>query len=152
MIAGDAALGRHALVVGGRDDHFPPLTTADFLAERVERVTLLTELPAVGQGIEAANQLVLLRRLLERGRRLPPPLGARRGPRRGRRVRNVVTNCSPTIDAVDTVVLACGRRPSTEFLDAFAAGGVPVQLVGDCFSPRRLVHAMLDGSRFAVTI
>ena len=67
-------------------------------------------------------------------------------------MRNVVTNHLATIDAVDTVVLACGRRPSTELLDAAVAAGVQAQLVGDCFSPRRLVHAMLDGARHAVTI
>ncbi len=152
VLAGDVQLGAHVVVVGGRDDHFPPLTTADFLASRVERVTLLTELPAVGQGIEAANQLALLRRLLERGVDLRPLSALDAVGTADVTVRNVVTNDLATIDDVDTVVLACGRRPSTELLDAAVAAGVHAQLVGDCFSPRRLVHAMLDGARHAVTI
>ena len=40
---------------------------ADFVAERADRVTILTELPVLGQGIEAANQLMLMRRLLDHG-------------------------------------------------------------------------------------
>ena len=140
------------LVVGGRDDHFPPLTTADFLAGRVDRVTLLTELPVVGQGIEAANQLILLRRLLEGGVDIHVLSALHEVRDADVVVRNVITNGLTTIRGVDTVVLACGRRPSTALLDAVADSERRVQLIGDCFSPRRLVHAMLDASRFAVTI
>ena len=152
VLGGAAPQGGHALVIGGRDDHFPPLTTADFLAERVDCVTLLTELPVAGQGIEAANQLMLLRRLLDRGVdvRVLSALHELRGS--DVVVRNVVTNGLTTISGIDVVVPACGRRPSTALLDAVDGSARRVQLIGDCFSPRRLVHAMLDGSRFAVTI
>ncbi len=152
LLGGAAPRDGHVLVVGGRDDHFPPLTTADFLAGRVDRVTLLTELPVVGQGIEAANQLILLRRLLEGGVDIHVLSALHEVRDADVVVRNVITNGLTTIRGVDTVVLACGRRPSTALLDAVADSERRVQLIGDCFSPRRLVHAMLDASRFAVTI
>jgi 2,4-dienoyl-CoA reductase-like NADH-dependent reductase (Old Yellow Enzyme family)/thioredoxin reductase len=152
VLAGEMPLGRHVLVVGGRDDHFPPLTTADFVAERVERVTLLTELAAIGQGIEAANQLMLLRRLLDRRVALETLSALHAIGRTEVAVRNVITNRVTTIDDVDTVVLACGRRPSNALVDAVVGTDRRVQVIGDCFSPRRLVHAMLDGARVGVTI
>jgi len=152
VLAGEAPLGRHVLVVGGRDDHFPPLTTADFVAERVERVTLLTELPVIGQGIEAANQLMLMRRLLDKGVDIRTLSALHEVGAADVAVRNVITNRVTTITDVDTVVLACGRRPSTALFDAVDGTSVRTQLIGDCFSPRRLVHAMLDGARYAVTI
>jgi 2,4-dienoyl-CoA reductase-like NADH-dependent reductase (Old Yellow Enzyme family)/thioredoxin reductase len=151
-LAGAVPLGRHVVVVGGRDDHLPPLTTADFVAERAERVTVLSELLVIGQGIEAANQLMLMRRLLDRGVDLQPMSALHEVGEDHVAVRNVITNRVTTIGDVDTVVLACGRRPSHELFDAVSGSGVRAQLIGDCFSPRRLVHAMLDGARHAVTI
>jgi 2,4-dienoyl-CoA reductase-like NADH-dependent reductase (Old Yellow Enzyme family)/thioredoxin reductase len=152
VLTGALRVGAHVVVVGGRDDHFPPLTTADFVAEHAARVTLLSELLAIGQGIEAAGQLMLIRRLLDRGVDLRAMTALQEIGVRYVVVRNVVDNTLSTIDDVDTVVLACGRRARTDLADAAAGAGRAVRLIGDCFSPRRLVDAMLDAARLAVTL
>ena len=45
------ALGEHVVVVGGLEDHLPPLVVANRLAATGRRVTLLAEPMVAGEGI-----------------------------------------------------------------------------------------------------
>jgi hypothetical protein len=67
-------------------------------------------------------------------------------------VRNTIDNGTTIVEDVDTVVLVCGRRSRVDLVDAAAASGRPWHAIGDCFSPRRLADATLDGARLAVCL
>jgi 2,4-dienoyl-CoA reductase-like NADH-dependent reductase (Old Yellow Enzyme family)/thioredoxin reductase len=152
VIAGGVELGPTVLVVGGLEDHLPPLTTADYLAERGHRVVLLTELRAPGEGIEPATLFTLTRRLLDRDVELVCMSALQAVDGTTVTIRNTFTGRLRTLDGIDDVVLACGRRPRRELADALDRVGHPYASIGDCLSPRRLVHATLDGARQASTI
>jgi hypothetical protein len=63
-------------------------------------------------------------------------------------VRNTFTNKLSPLTAVDTLIFACGRRPRLELFGAVANA----RPIGDALSPRRMMHATLDGARMGVTI
>ncbi|MBV8085967.1 MAG: FAD-dependent oxidoreductase [Chloroflexi bacterium] len=145
------ALGRRVAVVGGLEDHFPPLTMADMLASQGHEVVLLTELVHIGDGIEAAGLYTITSRLLEKRVDIQPMTAlVAIEPDGTLKVANALTRDERTIGPVDNVVLACGGRPRDELAGQLA--GKDVRLIGDVLSPRRLVHATLDGARLGSTI
>jgi 2,4-dienoyl-CoA reductase-like NADH-dependent reductase (Old Yellow Enzyme family)/thioredoxin reductase len=152
VLQGRASVGSSVVVVGGLDDHLPPLTTADFVADGARRVTLLAEPMVAGEAIEAATLFALTRRLLEKAVELEPMTALHAVGDGSVVVRNTLTNATRVIEGVDTVILACGRRPRRELAAALARRGRPFSLIGDCLSPRRLVHATLDGARQGVLL
>jgi NADPH-dependent 2,4-dienoyl-CoA reductase/sulfur reductase-like enzyme len=153
VLTGEATLGRRVAVVGGLEDHFPPLTVADLLAGRGHEVVLLSELLHVGEGIEPAGLYMLTKRLLLNNVDIQPMTALREVRADGALiVANSLTRARHTLEPVDSVVLACGGRPRDE-LAAELRGRVPrLHVIGDALSPRRLVHATLDGARMGSTV
>ena len=152
VLRGEASVGRHVVVVGGLDDHLPPLTVSDHLADSGRVVTLLTETDGVGVAIEAAARFLLIRRLLDKGvtlERLTALAAVRAG---CVEVRNTFTNQRRLIEGVDTVVLACGRRPRRDLADKLQGRIPAIHVIGDSLAPRRMVNATLDGARAGVAI
>jgi 2,4-dienoyl-CoA reductase-like NADH-dependent reductase (Old Yellow Enzyme family) len=152
VLRGSAPVGSSVVVVGGLDDHLPPLTMADFVADGRRRVMLLAEPMIAGQAIEPATLFTLTRRLLDKGVELEPMTALHGVGNDHVVVRNTLTNSTRVIDGVDTVVLACGSRPRRDLATVLAARGRSFRLIGDCLSPRRLVHATLDGARQGVLL
>jgi len=157
MTAGQAlrhpdTVGDHVVVVGGVEDHLPPLVVADRLAAAGRRVTMLSEPIVAGEGIEPALLLSMTRSLLDRGVAILTLTGLVAVDGRTAEVRNTLTGDVGTIDGVDTFVTAGLRRPRVGLVDALAGPGRTVHAVGDCLAPRRMVHATLDGARCAATL
>jgi 2,4-dienoyl-CoA reductase-like NADH-dependent reductase (Old Yellow Enzyme family)/thioredoxin reductase len=148
VLRGEAALGAHVVVVGGRDDHLPPLIAADAAANGDRRVTLLNEPIVHGEGIEDATRYALTRRLLEQSVEIRAMTALHEIRPRELVLRNTFTNKLSTLDDVDTLVFACGRRPRLDLFDARPGA----RLIGDALAPRRMLHATLDGARLGVTI
>jgi 2,4-dienoyl-CoA reductase-like NADH-dependent reductase (Old Yellow Enzyme family)/thioredoxin reductase len=156
VLRGEARLTGHVAVIGGLEDHLPPLVVSDVVAGAGHPVTLLTEQVSEGEAVEAATRYALLRRLRTKGvetRRLSALAAVRPG---SLVVRDTLTNAEDTLDGIDTVVLACGRRPRSALADQLQACHRPapfaVHLVGDCLAPRRFLHAMMDATRQAVAL
>ena len=148
LLRGEADLGGHVVIVGGRDDHLPPLIAADAASDGNRRVTLLNEPIVHGEGIEDATRYALTRRLLEKSVDIRA-MTALHEVRQGELVlRNTFTNKLSTLPAVDTLIFACGRRPRLELFGAVEG----VRPIGDALAPRRMLHATLDGARLGVTI
>jgi NADPH-dependent 2,4-dienoyl-CoA reductase/sulfur reductase-like enzyme len=150
LLRGEADLGGHVVVVGGRDDHLPPLIAADAASEGGRRrVTLLSEPIVHGEGIEDATRYALTRRLLEESVDIRA-MTALHEIRDGGEllVRNTFTNALSVLGRVDTIIFACGRRPRLE-LFGVVDGAQPI---GDALAPRRMLHATLDGARLGATI
>jgi 2,4-dienoyl-CoA reductase-like NADH-dependent reductase (Old Yellow Enzyme family)/thioredoxin reductase len=152
VLEGRASIGRSVVVVGGLDDHLPPLTIADFVADGRRRVILLAEPMVAGQAIEPATLFTLTRRLLEKSVELVPMTALHEVGDDHVVVRNTLTNRTRVVEGIDSVVLACGRRPRRDLAAALQARRRPFHLIGDCLSPRRLVHATLDGARQGVLV
>jgi 2,4-dienoyl-CoA reductase-like NADH-dependent reductase (Old Yellow Enzyme family)/thioredoxin reductase len=154
VLRGEAHLTGHVAVIGGLEDHLPPLVVADAVAGSGHPVTLLTEQASEGEAVEAATRYALLRRLRAKGvetRRLNALAAVRPG---SVILRDVLTNEEDELDGVDTVVLACGRQPRSALAAQVEAcqPRFAVHMVGDCLAPRRFLHAMMDATRQAVVL
>ena len=148
LLRGEADLGGHVVIVGGRDDHLPPLIAADAASDGARRVTLLNEPIVHGEGIEDATRYALTRRLLEQSVEIRAMTALHEIGRGELVLRNTFTNRLSTLPAVDTLIFACGRRPRLDLVGAVDGA----RLIGDALAPRRMLHATLDGARLAVTI
>ena len=156
VLRGEAHLTGHVAVIGGLEDHLPPLVLADAVAGAGHPVTLLTEQTSEGEAVEAATRYALLRRLRSKHvetRRLAALAAVRPG---SLVLRDVLTNEEGELDGIDTVVLACGRRPRSALAEQLQGCHRPapfgVHVVGDCLAPRRFLHAMMDATRQAVVL
>jgi 2,4-dienoyl-CoA reductase-like NADH-dependent reductase (Old Yellow Enzyme family)/thioredoxin reductase len=147
VLRGEATVGQRVLVLGGLEDHLPAPTVAEFLADQGKSVEVVSELMTVGQGIESATQYLLTKRLLEKEVTLSPLTGvlAIRGGTVV--VRNTFTRRERRIEGIDTVVLACGGRSNTQLARALKGRVKELHSIGDCLAPRRILSAVLDGSR-----
>ena len=146
-LADPERVGKRVVVAGGLDDHLPPLVVADYLARQGREVTLLTEAPMAGQALESASLYMLLKRLSLAGVEIRATTGAGALTRRSLAVRNSLTNIAGVIEDVDTLVVVDGRAPN-DGLAAELRSLVPeLHLIGDALSPRRMLHATLDGAR-----
>jgi pyruvate/2-oxoglutarate dehydrogenase complex dihydrolipoamide dehydrogenase (E3) component len=147
VLRGVVQVGARVVVLGGLEDHLRPLTIADLLAQRGHRVEIVSELKSVGPGVENRTLHQLLKRLLEREVQLTTLTAVTGIKGRSLRTCNVITRRTGSIDDVDTVVIASGGR-AVDSLAAELRGVVPeVYVAGDAISPRRLIHAVLDGAR-----
>ena len=151
-LAAPDSLGHHVAVVGGRDDHLPPLVAADYLAGRGHRVTLLTEMAVPGKEVEPASLFAVLRRLHERGVDIRS-FTAATGFSGGRlETRNTLTNSVGGIDDVDGVVDIDTRASDADAADAYSDIAPQFRIIGDALSPRRMLHATLDGARMGLQL
>jgi 2,4-dienoyl-CoA reductase-like NADH-dependent reductase (Old Yellow Enzyme family) len=146
------SLGETIAVIGGLDDHLVPLTVASLLAGRGHHVLLLSELVQMGEGIEPATRFELLKRLLQRGVELQPMTGLREIRRGEIVVHNTLTREHRVQSGIDAVVIAGYRQPRAELADLLRERVADLRLIGDCLSPRRLVHATLEGARLGSTV
>ncbi|HVX21097.1 MAG TPA: FAD-dependent oxidoreductase [Acidimicrobiales bacterium] len=151
-LAEPGLVGDHVVVVGGVEDHLPPLAVADRLAAAGRRVTLLSEPMVAGEGIEPALLFSMTRGLLRQGVAIRTLTGLVSVDGGTVTVRNTLTGQLDTVGGVDTLVAAGLRRPRVALVDALRATGLPVHAIGDCLAPRRMVHATLDGARCAATL
>ena len=58
---------------------------------------------------------------------------------------NLYTGAPDTIEGVDTVVLATGRRRTTSSTSRSRATVEKLYRIGDCLAPRKLDHAIYEG-------
>jgi len=156
VVGGSRPGGGRVAVVGGLEDHLPPLIVANALAARGHEVVLFTQQTVEGEAVEVATRLEYVRRLRLHGvvvRRLTAVEAVLPA---GLVVRDTLTNERSEIEGVDAVVFVCGRRARTELADHLRgradAAGPAIDLIGDCAAPRRLVHATMDATRHAVTV
>jgi 2,4-dienoyl-CoA reductase-like NADH-dependent reductase (Old Yellow Enzyme family)/thioredoxin reductase len=152
VLAGTPVPGSRVLVCGGQDDHLPPLLVADLLAERGCQVDLIVETVMAGQSVERRTLNLMLRRLAEREVRIRPLLELAAVTPTAAVLRNHFTKREERVEPIDCVVLACGGLPVDDLLQKLRASRRRAYGIGDCQSPRRIIHAVLDGARSASTL
>jgi len=146
-LADPVSLGKRVVVAGGLDDHLPPLVTADYLARQGCEVILLTEAPMAGQAVEAASLYLLLKRLHLAGVVIRPLTAAGAFADRRLAVTNSLTGAANVIEGIDSVVAVGGRIGNDGLAVALREIAPEVHVIGDALSPRRMLHATLDGAR-----
>jgi NADPH-dependent 2,4-dienoyl-CoA reductase/sulfur reductase-like enzyme len=148
----DVLMGR--VTPGGRcvvvdeDGHFAAPTTADFLAGRGARVTLISRYFMVGEDVDEGIRADLYARLYGQGVALVPLTVAVEIVPEGVRTRHTFSRAEALLEA-DTVVLAFGGRANDELFHELEGRVADLTLVGDAYSPRRIHDAILDGTRAA---
>lgn len=145
-LAAGERLGPAVTIVGGTDDHLPPLVTAAHFAT-TRRVTLLVETPSPGTAIEPASLYALMRQLHEANVRVLPFTAATALDADVLHVRDTLTNAAGRIDEVGDVIDVGSRTADGEVAARFAGVAAEIHVIGDALSPRRMLHATLDGSR-----
>ncbi len=142
--------GRSAVLFD--QDHGPTVyAVADLLAERFERVTLVTPRPQIAQAVNYCSAIGVHKRLHQAGVDIvtaarPVDFSA------GTLVlENVYGGPERALSAVDLLVHAVPRRANDRLETALreACPDLPLHLVGDCRSPRNLMAAIHGGHAVA---
>jgi 2,4-dienoyl-CoA reductase-like NADH-dependent reductase (Old Yellow Enzyme family)/thioredoxin reductase len=147
VLMGRVTPGPTAVVVD-EDGHFTAPTTADLLAGRGCRVTLISRYFMVGEDIDEGIRSDLYARLYGQGVVLQPLTAAVAMVPGGVRTRHTFSGADATLPA-DTVVLSFGGKANDELYHELDGRVPELRLVGDAVSPRRIHDALLDGTRAA---
>lgn len=124
-------------------------SVAEYLLDRGKRVAMVTSERTIGSFLGATSAPPMFQRLFTKGVTLHPHLRvARLEP--GRAIaENVWSGREEALAPFDAFVYAFGGE-AVNGLEPSLAGRVPrIELVGDCYAPRTLQHAILEGHRLA---
>ena len=141
------SLGKRVAVAAGKDDHLPALVVADYLARNGHRVTLLCEVASPGQAVEPASLNLFLKRLSEHGVVTQPLTAAVNLSGKTLNVRHSLTRAPGRIADIDSLVVVDGRQPVDGLAARLKGLVADIHVIGDALSPRRMMHATLDGAR-----
>jgi 2,4-dienoyl-CoA reductase-like NADH-dependent reductase (Old Yellow Enzyme family) len=148
VLQGNAEIGDSIVVVDTIGRAEAP-SVAEFLADRGKAVEIVTGLEFVGRDMPVPAWHYQIERLLKKGVTLTPFTGVWEVTEGSLDVYNVVTWEPATIEGVDTVVLASGGL-ADDGLYHRLVGEVPLlRSIGDCYQPRDIELAVVDGHRAA---
>jgi NADPH-dependent 2,4-dienoyl-CoA reductase/sulfur reductase-like enzyme len=142
VLTGKVETGTKVVILGGGQTG---LETAEFLAERGKRVTVLEMLSEVGRDMELISKIFMMPRLAEAGIVI-------RTDCRVEEIQAQGVKCTTETIAADTVVIAAGLRASRISSDALVGRIQEVHEIGDCVKPRRLLDAIHEGAKVARSI
>ena len=148
VLEGNAEIGERVVVVDtmGRAEG---MTVADYLADRGKQVEIVTGLEYVGRDMAGPAWHNHLESLMLKGVVMTPFTGVWEVLEDSVDVYNTVTWEPRTIEGVDTVVLAAGGQADDALYHALKGKGPEVHAIGDCFQPRDIELAVVDGHRVA---
>ena len=144
ILDGSTVPGSRAVVVGGG---LIGMETADFMAARGVKVTLVEMLKRSPVPKLAAHGYMLHKRLRDAGADMI--FGAEVKRIENNRVVVEVDGREEAVEDVDQVVLAVGLKPREDLRQALENRGVPHTVVGDAKSVRRIIEAVEEGARAA---
>ena len=146
VLSGASSPGEAVLVVDtlGRAE---AATTADYLANRGHRVELLTGLETVAPFMPSPARHHLLEKLMKAGVALTTHTALWEIGDTGVEAYNVVTWEPRTIEGFDSVVFGSGGKADTSLHRELSAHRGALRQIGDCFQPRDIEMAIVDGHR-----
>lgn len=141
----EVELGGHVVLVDD-DGHHVAAGTAEFLAERTDRLDVITRFPQMGHELRyTLEQDLVVQRLLEKGVNIIPHTIVEAIEKDRVVTRSIYTGTEKTIESVDLVVLAMGNKANDELYRALQGDGREVYAIGDCVAPRRALMAIFEG-------
>lgn len=147
ILAGRVEPGLNVVVVGGGD---VGCETAEFLAVRGKRVTILEMLPDVATELIWWTHDLLVQELV--AAQVEILTNAQLLSVEGGRVTYVRGGVTNRLEGVDTVVFATGVVPEDHLAKALAETGVDVRLAGDSARPGNLASAVRHGFEVGISI
>jgi NADPH-dependent 2,4-dienoyl-CoA reductase/sulfur reductase-like enzyme len=148
VLAGKEIPGARVLVID-EEYGFQATSVAEFLLDRGKRVSMVTSERTIGSFLGATSAPPTFERLFTKGVTLHCHLSVVRIEPDRAIARNVWSGREEVLSPFDAFVYAFGGEAVND-LEAPLAGRVPrVELVGDCFAPRTLQHAILEGHKVA---
>ncbi|MFC1993671.1 FAD-dependent oxidoreductase [Chloroflexota bacterium] len=146
VLAGRREVRERVVIVGGG---MIGCETAEFLASKGNKVTILEMLGHMGSDIGKTTRWVVLRRLKEAGIKMEARVIAEEITDDGVKVNQDGTS---KFYECDTVVLAVGLDTNRKLAQELE-GKVPnICLVGDCVAPRRITQSIEEGFRAGLRI
>ena len=146
VLLGKARVGQKVVVLDG-EGHLAGSSTADFLAEQGKQVYILAKEYMVGDAIDDYTRALLYCRLLEKGVVFMPLTWIRAISDGVVITYNTFTSQESSIEGVDTVVHAVGSMANDQLFKSLKAKFSEIYAVGDCVTPRQVMHAMYEGSK-----
>jgi 2,4-dienoyl-CoA reductase-like NADH-dependent reductase (Old Yellow Enzyme family)/thioredoxin reductase len=148
VLDGREVPGRRVLVIDEQYGHQAP-SVAEYLLDRGKEVHVVTSERSIGSFLGATTGPPVFQRLFTKGVKLHCHLRVARL-EAGRAVAyNVWSDREEVLGPYDAFVYAYGGE-SVCGLEKELEGKVPrVELIGDCFAPRSLQHAILEGHKLA---
>jgi 2,4-dienoyl-CoA reductase-like NADH-dependent reductase (Old Yellow Enzyme family)/thioredoxin reductase len=147
VLTGQIRPGPRCVVVD-EDGHFTAPTTADFLAVRGAKVTIITRYFMVGEDIDEGVRSDIYQRLFSQGVEVLPMTQAIEMLPGGVRIKHTFSGAETTLEA-DTVVLAFGGKANDSLFHSLSGKVPDLKMIGDAVSPRRIHDALLEGTRVA---
>lgn len=139
VLSGDKEVGERVIIVGGGE---VGCETAEFLADKGKKVTILEMLEQIGVDMLSIMRPFVIRRLNKAGVMVETT---------ARVVEITDKGVTASQDEVsrffegDAVVLAIGMMSETNFAQRLRAKLPSVHLAGDCVKPRTIGEAMVEG-------
>jgi 2,4-dienoyl-CoA reductase-like NADH-dependent reductase (Old Yellow Enzyme family)/thioredoxin reductase len=147
VLTGQIRPGPRCVVVD-EDGHFTAPTTADFLAGKGCKVTIITRYFMVGEDIDEGVRSDIYQRLFTQGVVVQPMTQAIEMLPGGVRTKHTFSGDEAVLEA-DTVVLAFGGKANDSLFHSLTGKVPDLKLIGDAVSPRRIHDALLEGTRVA---
>jgi NADPH-dependent 2,4-dienoyl-CoA reductase/sulfur reductase-like enzyme len=140
VLEGRVAVGNRVAIIGGE---LVGCETAEFLAEKGKKVTIMRRGPEMALGVGPSLRAFFLGRLLEKGVTLltdvkydeVTPGGVVVTTKEGEK---------KTVDA-DTIVLAAGSLPDQKLCQDIEGRVPEIYCIGDCVAPRTIREAIAEG-------
>ena len=148
VLQGNAEIGARVVVIDTLGRAEAP-SVAEFLADEGKAVEIVTGLEFVGRDMPAPAWHYQFERLLKKGVRMTPFTGVWEVNETSLDVYNVVSWEPGSIEDVDTVVLAAGGQAEDGLHRALQGQVAELHAIGDCFQPRDIEMAVIDGHRVA---
>lgn len=146
VLEGNATVTGSVCVVTGWDGYRGPLNLAELLAEDGRRVVLVTERMIVGESMDPGSNHHAITRLVKRGVELRNLTRLEEVGEGHVTVSHTLAGERSVISDIDTVVLAIPPQANDTLLTELRDTKTEVHGVGDCMAPRRVLHAIREGS------
>jgi len=146
VLLGKAVVGHSFVIIGGGQ---VGLETAEYLAEKGERITVIEVLDELARGMPSIAKLPLLCRLEELGVTIWTKAKVKEIQNR-----EVIVQYKGSERRVkaDTVIIAAGSEPNTEFFEKIKSKISEAYLIGDSLQSRRILEAIAEGFEVGMKI
>lgn len=157
VLLGKVKVGEKVLVIGG---NLVGCEVAEFLADQGKRVTITRRSQFMANDMNPDIRMMLVDRLRNKGVRMLPNTQYMLATDTGLRIhiRGGITSMAEIAsDAMknvvaDTIVIATGSTPNNDLAKALEGKVKELYSIGDCVEPRKILEAMTEGWKTALSI
>jgi 2,4-dienoyl-CoA reductase-like NADH-dependent reductase (Old Yellow Enzyme family)/thioredoxin reductase len=151
VLEGTDIPGERILLIDEEYGHQGP-STAEYLLDRGKVVEIVTTEATVGGFLGATTLPPVLQSLYAKGAQIHSHLRVMEFQSGQAIVQNVWSEHEEELGPYDAFVYAYGGRGVTDLAEELTGKVKRIELIGDCFAPRTLQHAILEGHKLARSI